>query len=75
MPRAYVMIQTEPDKLDGVRQSLGRLSMSKAIVESLWPGELVVHIEGNDAKSLADALTGQLPAIEGVRRITVWTIA
>lgn len=68
------MIQTEPNKLEGVRQSLGRLSMSKVVAESLWPGELVAHIEGNDAKSLADALTRQLPAIEGVRRMTVWTM-
>jgi nitrate reductase NapAB chaperone NapD len=75
MPRAYVLIQTDPDKRDAVRNALGRLSMNKALVEELWGNELVAHVDGHDVDSLTDALTRQVPAIDGVVRIAVWTIA
>jgi hypothetical protein len=74
MPRAYVLIEAPFEKTTSVRNALGSLGNCKALVEALWPGELVVHIEGNDPDSLHDGLTRQLPAIDGVTRMTVWSI-
>ena len=74
MPRAYVLIEAPFEKIPSVRNALGSLANCLAIVEGLYPGELVVHIEGSDAESLNDGLTRQLPGIEGVERVTVWSI-
>lgn len=74
MPRAYVLIETTSDKITKVRDALGRLSNSKALVESLFPNELVAHIEGSNPESLQDALTNQVPGIDGVKRLTIWLV-
>jgi hypothetical protein len=47
----------------------------KQLVESLWSGEVVAHVECNDLDSLSQALTNDLPKIEGVTRVTIWTVA
>ena len=74
MPRAYLLIHTADDKVASVRAALGRLHNSKALVESLFPNELVAHVEGSNAASLSDALTNQIPTIDGVTHVTVWYI-
>ena len=74
MPRAYVLIEAPFEKVMSVRSALGSLANCLAIVEAMHPGELVVHVEGSDAESLTDGLTRQLPGIDGVERVTVWSI-
>ena len=71
--RAYVLIDAAD--VDAVRQGLNGMANCKALDSPLWPGELVVHVECNDAASLNAVLTEHIGQITGVTRTTVWLVA
>jgi len=72
--RAYVLVETSPDKQDSVRQSLGSMSNCLPLIQSVWHNELIAHIQCNDAESLGVAITSRIPKIDGVLRVTLWTM-
>ena len=75
MIRAYVLIETTADKAGAVRDTAGHNLMNcKAIAETLWPSEVVVHLEATDAESLQEAIVRRLPQLDGVRRVTTWAV-
>jgi hypothetical protein len=76
--RAYVLFEMTADRDTGaVFEALrsGSLMNCKQLVESLMRGEVVAHVECNDLESLNPALTDDLPKVEGVSGVTIWTVA
>jgi hypothetical protein len=76
--RAYALFEIAPGgDSDAVFEALRSHSLMncKQLVERLVPGEVVAHLECNDLESLSQALTSELPKIEGVTRVTIWMVA
>jgi DNA-binding Lrp family transcriptional regulator len=73
-PRAYVLIETTPDKVALVRDSLGSLANCLALTAPLLRAEIVVHVECNDLASLNKVVTEQIPGKDGVKRTTLWLV-
>lgn len=75
--RAYALVETAADGDSGaVFEALRSLSLMncKQLVESLAPGEMVLHLECNDRASLGQAITDDFAQVEGVAQVTVWRI-
>jgi DNA-binding Lrp family transcriptional regulator len=72
--RAYVLIETAPDKAAVVRDSLGSLANCLALVAALMPAEIVAHVECNDLASLNKVVTEEIPEKDGVKRATLWLV-
>jgi DNA-binding Lrp family transcriptional regulator len=71
MVRAYLLIETAPDKAAAVQASVGHGLMNcLAIGHIFMPSEVMVHIECTDLKDLHEAITHDLAQLEGVKRIT-----
>ena len=70
--RAYILIETAPDKINTVRQRLGSLGNCLALAETLIQPEVVAHLECNDLRSLHEVITNEIASIEGVSRVTTW---
>jgi DNA-binding Lrp family transcriptional regulator len=70
--RAYILIETTPDKTNSVRQRLGSLGNCLALTEMLIHSEVVAHLECNDLRSLNEVITNEIASIEGVSRVTTW---
>jgi hypothetical protein len=76
--RAYALVELTADSDSGAAfEALRSLSLMNCLqlVESLVPGEVVLHVECNDHESLSQALTSDFPTVEGVARVTIWTVA
>jgi DNA-binding Lrp family transcriptional regulator len=75
MVRAYILIETTPDRDGAIRDSVGHgLGNCLALGHSFRPAEVMVHIECTDLESLQQAITQDLARKEGVRRITTLLI-
>src|SRR5262249_2709486 len=72
--RAYVLIETAPDKAAIVRDSLGSLANCLALVAALMPAEIVAQVECNDLASLNKVVTEEIPGKDGVNRATLWLV-
>lgn len=75
--RAYALIEMAADSDTGaVFEALRSRSLMncKQLVESLAPGEMVLHLECNDRASLGQAITDDFAQVEGVAQVTVWRI-
>ena len=69
--RAYLLIETTAEQAGAVEASVGGGLMNcLALAYSLWPAEVLVHIECTDLADLHQAMTHDLLQREGVRRIT-----
>jgi len=76
--RAYALVELAADSdSSAALEALRSLSLMNCLqlVESLVPGEVLLHVECNDLASLSQALTGDFPQVEGVARVTVWRVA
>lgn len=73
--RAYVLIDTsDAADMSAVHGALGSLSNCKALVESLWPGESIAHVDCSDIESLNRFVVEEIPAIDGVEQATTWMV-
>lgn len=72
--RAYLLIETDPDKLSQVRDQLGSLANCKALLATLIHPEIVAHVECNDQPALRTVVADEIAAKEGVRRISVMVL-
>jgi hypothetical protein len=75
--RAYALVELAADSDSSAAfEALRSLSLMNCLqlVESLVPGEVVLHVECNDLASLSQALTADFPKVEGVARVTMWTV-
>jgi len=73
MVRAYVLLET-PASLEAVQSSSGSWSNCKPLFNRIFTGEILVHIHCNDIHDLNEAITRNLPRVEGVSRITILRI-
>lgn len=75
MVRAYILIEIAAGRnqvLDSIRSV--SLMNAKQIVHSLYPSEVMVHIESTDLQSLNQAITQDLATVEGVTRLTTYLV-
>ncbi len=74
--RAYALVETAQGSPGTVVESLRGLSLMNCLqlVETLVPSEVVAHIECNDLASLNQAVTNDIPKIEGVSKVTLWAV-
>jgi hypothetical protein len=74
--RAYALVETAPGSPGTVVESLRGLSLMNCLqlVETLFPSEVVAHIECNDLASLNEAVTSDIAKLEGVSKVTLWAI-
>ena len=71
MARAYLLIET--DEQSQLPEALGLMNC-KGLTKQWRSSEVVAHIECNDLDSLADAVSSQIPRIEGVTGIITMAI-
>jgi DNA-binding Lrp family transcriptional regulator len=75
MVRAYILLETAADKTAAVQASVGHgLKNCLAIGHSLWPSEVIVHLECTNLECLNEAITHDIAQLEGVRRITTCVV-
>jgi hypothetical protein len=74
--RAYALVETAQGSPGTVVESLRGLSLMNCLqlVETLVPSEVVAHIECNDLASLNEAVTKDIPKVEGVSKVTLWSV-
>ena len=73
---AYLLVEPAAGSGSGAPvEALRSLSLMNCLqlVESLVPGEAVVHLGCNDRASLNQAI-GEFAEADGVGRITIWTV-
>jgi hypothetical protein len=73
MVRAYVLVETTPDKVEAIRDSIGHgLTNCLAIGHTLVPGEpeVMVVVQCDQLKYLNQAINDDWVKLDGVRRIT-----
>jgi hypothetical protein len=74
--RAYLLVDAVADNASDLSESLSSISLAncKQLVHS-WPDpQVVVRLECNDLKDLAQAVAGDLADTPGVARITTMAI-
>jgi hypothetical protein len=75
MVRAYILIETAAGKDGAVQASVGHgLKNCLAIGHSLWPSEVMVHIECTDLECLNEAIVHDIAQLEGVLRVTTCVV-
>lgn len=72
--RAYVLVEAESGDLDPVRQALSSLGNCKALTASVWPAELIAHVQCDGSEHLTRTLADDLAGAPGVRRASVLAI-
>jgi hypothetical protein len=72
MARAYVLIEMAPGQPSWVDDHAGSIGLRqcKGIYRSLWPNEVMLHLEGNDVDALGDVIASEIPKLKGVQRLT-----
>jgi hypothetical protein len=71
---AYVLVETAPEKTAAVVGSQWGFGNCKALIHSFQSAEIVAHVACNDAESLNVVVTKDLPAKDGVTRVSVWSV-
>jgi hypothetical protein len=75
-PSAYLLAEIAAGSDPGAAlEALRGLSLMNCLqlVESLVPGEAIVHVACNDLASLNQAI-GDFATVENIARVTVWTV-
>jgi hypothetical protein len=71
MVRAYVLIETTPEKTGAVLAGVGsNLTDCLALGHHFMGTELVVHLHCDNVRFLHEAIVENLPSREGVVRVT-----
>jgi hypothetical protein len=72
--RGYFLIEFDPTDSD-IAGRVGSLSLANALqlVHHFRPGELVAHVEGNDASDVSEAAHA-FSKVEGVRRVSTMVL-
>lgn len=71
MVRAYILIElvdNEPSWVDDYSGAIG-LGMCKGLYHSLWPNEVILHLDCQDLESLNEAVSQAIPQLKGVKRV------
>lgn len=72
--RGYFLIEFDPTDSDiAVRVEGLSLANALQLVRHFLPGELVAHVEGNDASDVS-AAAHAFSKVEGVRRVTTMVL-
>jgi len=72
---AYVLIETEDGRGSDVLSTNWGFGQCKGIAHAFRPDEIVVQISCDDLPSLQKAVGEDIPAREGVERVTLWMVA
>jgi hypothetical protein len=72
---AYVLIETAAGRGSDVVSTNWGFGNCKGLAHQFRPDEIVVQIACNDLPSLQKAVGEDIPAREGVERVTLWMIA
>ena len=71
MVRAYVLIETTPEKTHEVLAGIGsNLTNCLALGHRFMGSEVLAHLHADNLKFLHEAIIGNLPSRDGVIRVT-----
>jgi len=72
---AYVLIETADGRDTDVLNTNWGFGQCKGLAHKFRPNEIVVQIACDDQASLQKAIGSDIPARDGVKRVTLWTIS
>jgi hypothetical protein len=72
---AYVLIETTDGRGTDVLNTNWGFGQCKGLAHKFRPNEIVVQIACDDQASLQKAVGSDIPARDGVKRVTLWTIS
>jgi len=72
--RAYVLIDTQPGKLEAAQRALSSLGNCLALEHHFMSDELIAHLHCTDAKYLTVAVTKDIAANPAVARVAVLAV-
>lgn len=71
----YVLIETANGQDEAVLSTNWGFGQCKGLVHKFRPNEIVMQIACDDAASLHKAVGSDIPARDGVKRVTLWMIS
>ncbi|MDP3896848.1 MAG: hypothetical protein Q8Q62_09240 [Mesorhizobium sp.] len=71
---AYVLIETDANRGGDVMNTNWGFGQCKGLAHMFRPDEIVVQVACTDLASLQNAVGADIPARDGVKRVTLWII-